>query len=484
MTQRGRVLVVDVDEPNQQVLKLTLEVEGLVCRVVNDGLQGLDLLHRHDFDVVLVDLELPRMSGIQFLTALRQMDLAVVPIILTGRSEVSSAVEAMKLGAFDFLSKPINVNWLKRVVSNAIEFGRVRRHSRAMERLATEWETTFDACPDLMAILDSSAAIMRCNRAMARRLGLSKTMVAGQCYFDLVRTGDCVPGQTAFQRTLAEGVTCTEEVRDARLGGDFLITTSPLHNAEGQLFGMVFIARDVTQRRQVEEALCQAKEAAESASRAKSEFLANVSHEIRTPMNGILGMTQLLLETRLTAEQRDYLEMVENSAHALLDVINPILDFSKIEAGKMEAESIPFDLHDCLEQATAALAVRARQKGLTLSCRVGQGMPSRLRGDPHRLRQVLVNLIGNAVKFTEHGEVAVEVSRIEDRGSRIEDGAASSSILDPRSSCTSPCATRASASRRTCTSGSSRRSPRGTARRRAATVGRGWGCRSRRAWCT
>ena len=188
----------------------------------------------------------------------------------------------------------------------------------------------------------------------------------------------------------------------------------------GEATGAVITFNDITERKRIEDDLAAAHAQAMEASRLKSEFLANMSHEIRTPMNGVIGMTGLLFTTTMNAEQREYAEAISQSAESLLTVINDILDFSKIEAGKIDIEVIDFDLRVVVEEAAKLIAPKASEKDLELAVMLDSQMPMRVRGDPGRIRQVLINMLGNAVKFTDTGEVILRVRKEAEHGSVID----------------------------------------------------------------
>jgi two-component system sensor histidine kinase/response regulator len=288
---------------------------------------------------------------------------------------------------------------------------------RAKEALVREQNLVnhlMDYLPDRIYFKDSSSRFLRINRALAEQFGLADPLDAvgrsDKDFFTEEHARQALEDEQGIIRT-GKTLVDLEEKETWPDGRETWVssTKGPLLDRQGRVMGTFGMSRDITERKRAQQELAKAKEAAEAANRAKSEFLANMSHEIRTPMNGIIGMTELALDTRLTSEQRDYLTMVKSSADALLEVINDILDFSKIEARRLELEHVEFNLRDVLSDTVRALAVRAHSKGLELACHIPPEAPECVSGDPGRLRQIIVNLVGNAIKFTEQGEIVVDV---------------------------------------------------------------------------
>jgi two-component system sensor histidine kinase/response regulator len=311
---------------------------------------------------------------------------------------------------------------------DALRFGAFLRditeRKRAEETLSEErrlLRTLIDNVPDYIYVKDAASRFVVVNQAVAKLVGArTSEELLGKTDFDYFPKEIAAAFLSDEQAILKSGeplLNREEKSEDSEGNAKWNSTSKvPWRDRLGQVIGIMGIGRDITRSKAEEGVLKHAKEAAEAGSRAKSEFLANMSHEIRTPLNGVIGMTDLTLETDLTSEQREYLETVKLSADSLLTVINDILDFSKIEAGKVDLELEDFNLRDSLETTLKTLAFRADEKGLELLCEIAPSVPEVVRGDANRLRQIVVNLLGNAIKFTHQGEVALSV------GVEAEDG--------------------------------------------------------------
>jgi two-component system, sensor histidine kinase and response regulator len=274
--------------------------------------------------------------------------------------------------------------------------------------------------------LDVASREMWVSEHFAEMFGYEQQEFLGtrQKFFDILHAEDGVRLREAIERTIRDGVLVDVEVRAKTRAGEarwYRVRGALERNADGVPVTVSGSQRDITQRQQYALALLEATETAAAANKAKSQFLANMSHEIRTPMNGVIGMIELLLETQLNPMQLDYAETVRDSAAALLTVINDILDFSKVEAGKLDLEVLDMDMRDTVEDVARLLAIQAHAKGLEVIALIDPGLPDLVRGDAGRLRQVLLNLGGNAVKFTQKGEVSIEckVAQKDDRGTLI-----------------------------------------------------------------
>jgi PAS domain S-box-containing protein len=275
-------------------------------------------------------------------------------------------------------------------------------------------EVLLEATPTAIYLKDLQGRYLRFNKAFEKLFGIERDAWIGKTVFDLLpadaasmvhdkdlalfRTGEVQSYETVFVHIRSR------EAREA------LYWKAPLKDANGHVTALVGTVLDITDKNRFEQELREAKRTAEAANQAKSDFLANMSHEIRTPMNGVIGMTELAMGTQLDATQREYLTIVKNSAQSLMVILNDILDFSKIEAGKLNIESVEFSLQDLVHETLKTLVQRAQGKGLAMTEELSISLPTHVRGDPVRIRQVLTNLCDNAIKFTARGGVAVSVA--------------------------------------------------------------------------
>ncbi|HRY17561.1 MAG TPA: ATP-binding protein, partial [Candidatus Competibacteraceae bacterium] len=282
-------------------------------------------------------------------------------------------------------------------------------------------ENILGSMNDALAVLDPAGCITDVNPAMARWLGYNEGELLGIAFSHLVT----LEPRSSYASWLNQvrrfgrvaGIDCAYRRKDNR---HILVSLSASLIDDGVMKNsIVCVAQDISERVELQHQMQAAKEAAEEANQAKSQFLAVMSHEIRTPMNGVIGMAELLANTELSARQHRFTGNIRRSAESLLAIINDILDFSKIEAGKLELDNSPFDLHELIDEVAELFAERAQRKGLELTCGITPGVYPKLRGDAGRLRQILTNLLSNACKFTQAGEVALQVDELEERDTEI-----------------------------------------------------------------
>jgi two-component system, sensor histidine kinase and response regulator len=457
------ILVVEDSAVQAAILRRTLTRHGYTVNIAQNGAHALEMIRRRPPTLILSDIAMPVMDGYAMCHAIKNDPaLQDIPIILlTALSDPEDIIRGLNARADNYLTKPYDEGTLLTRIEHLLANQELRRNARVqigieiffagkkhvidsdrrqiLDLLISTFEDAVQQNCELVkrtqalqaseesyrALLEntfsgfyratSDGRFLEVNPAYAKMLGyeskeeLLRVEIPAALHYSRAE-------YEAFRtRLLLEGAMKDYTERLRRKDGNEIIVEANVRvvkDPEGSVLYFEGFVNDITERKRVEIALQQAKEGAEAANQAKSQFLANMSHDIRTPMNGIIGMVELALDTELTAEQREYLNVVKGSADSLLRLLNDILDFAKIEARKLDLEPLEFRLRDSLGGTMKTLAVRAYAKGLELAYRIAPEVPDALVGDPARLRQILVNLVGNAIKFTERGEVVVEVEEV------------------------------------------------------------------------
>ena len=412
--QLGDILIVDDTLPNLKLLAQMLTEQGYQVRAALNGPRALAAVQSAPPDLILLDVMMPEMDGYELCRRLKgdehSRDIPV--LFISALSETEDKVRGFAVGGLDYITKPFRLEEVLARVETHLKLRHLQREIRAQEEIA---RLLLNASHDAAYLIKIDGTILTLNEPGAHELGQLISEMLGKCIWDFL------PSEIAQQRKeRIEQVFCSGEpvfFEDKCSGRCLDNAIYPLFDGMGKLERIAIYTHNITERKCMEDALLMAKEAAETATKAKSEFLANMSHEIRTPMNAIIGMAGLLSDENVTPEQREYVETIRKSGEALLAIINDILDLSKIEAKMMEFEYQPFELGKCIEESLDLVAVDGSKKGLHMAYAFEDDTPTVIFSDPTRLRQILVNMLSNATKFTENGEVKISVSN-----KRLENG--------------------------------------------------------------
>ena len=423
------ILLVDDDASKRLALKAVLAPLGYYIEEADSGAAALRHVMAEDFAVILLDVRMPIMDGFETAALIRlRRQSEMTPIIFITAHETNEiGPNRYAQGAVDFITAPIDVDELRAKVSVFanlfIKAEVVAAKAREVQRSADQLRLLTETAPNGIFQTDAENRYTYTNARWAEITGVPSGTAVGQQWDILISDEQRARMAAEFEGTpdKSEFSTRFETAVPGSSPRIMLLHSKAMLGDDGRTTGWVGTLADITTEAGAEAAMAEARDEADKASRLKSDFLANMSHEIRTPMNGVIGLTELLLETDLNDHQREFAQTLSNSGQALLTVINGILDFSKIETGKLEVEDIEFSVQTIVDDVVDLLAPSARTKGLELMAILDRSVPAVVSGDPSRLRQVLTNLAGNAIKFTHSGEVVIRVTAVraaESAGSR------------------------------------------------------------------
>ena len=404
------ILVVEDDYVDRDIIRRSLKGSGIKHELffAEDHESGKEATHGKEYDCIFLDYNLPGGTGLELLKAIRASENLSPIIIVTSLGDEKLVVEAMKLGADDYIPKNlISATTIGQNVRHVIKGKENEKRQLELEKQLKETQKQLsivvDNAPIILFSLDEKADFTLFEGKGLESLGIEKEKVVNS---SLSVNNDLPICFEDYSRAM-NGEKHTEIIEWKQKF--FEIFYSPIRDKNKNISGVLGIASDITIHKLAEEELKNAKLIAEETAKIKEQFLANMSHEIRTPMNGIIGLTRILLNTTLNAEQLKYLHAITTSSDKLLVIINDILDFSKIEAGKMNFESVPFRIDELANHTIELFQTKADEKLLNLILEKDTNIPDYVNGDPTRLTQILNNLVSNAVKFTEKGEVRMSI---------------------------------------------------------------------------
>ena len=418
------ILIVDDNPAKRLALTAVLSPLGYSIVEADSGRAALRCVMDQSFAVILLDVRMPDMDGFETAGMIRERrESEMTPIIfITAYSsdEIAPAARYVE-GAVDFMFAPVLPAELRAKVSvfaNLFMKAEVLAlQARDVRRSADQLRLLTDAAPIGIFQVDAEGRSVYSNPRWSELTGIPMEEARGQAWASVVETGGRkgqilpLPPNPSDAPEICQRFEISSPHGPKRI---ILMTTQPIPDPDGGHMGWVGTVADVTAEVDAETAMSYARDQANEASQIKSDFLANMSHEIRTPMNGVIGMVDLLLETDLDDQQRGYARIVRDSGVAMLDIIGDILDFSKVEAGKLEIENLEYDVRGTLSDLVDLLEGPCNDKDLTLESDIHDSVPATVVGDAGRVRQVLTNLIGNAIKFTHSGRIAVTASRVYD----------------------------------------------------------------------
>ncbi|MBI1183478.1 response regulator [bacterium] len=426
------ILLVDDDEIDIMAFARALKRAQINHQLTscNYAEEALQLLENKPFHCAFVDYQLPGIDGLELLKIIKEKYPKIPVSVLTSQGDEKLAVEMMKSGAFDYFPKSEvsaeklgkNIRAIERHIDLEAEKEKAQKELREKDAFI---QKIVLSSPNIIYVNDlEQGTNIYHNNQIVQILGYNEEEVAAlgpQLFSKILDPQD-------IESTRQHYLKMRHEAKDGEIvESEFKLKSKTGHwvwllardtpfkrNEEGKVVEILGTAIDITDRKTAERELLEAKKYAEQAAVAKSEFLSNMSHEIRTPMNAIMGLTDLLLKNDFTKQQTENLKAIKYSADNMLVIINDILDFSKIEAGKLNFENIDFDLHERISLLQKTFHFRAKQKGIYFKILIDPSVPQYLKGDPFRLNQILVNLVGNAIKFTAEGAVSLFVTTYAD----------------------------------------------------------------------